>query len=95
MFRDLKEQAGALVLAGVALALALAIPRPWLRVLLGVLLAALLSFALMAGRPFAWEAEGPGSALLRQTLHLLLALWLVMLAHDVHGRWQLRRWVRW
>ena len=85
VFRDLKEQAGALVLAGVALALVLVIPRPWLRVLLGVLMGALVSFALMAGRHFGWAPERHGGALLWQTLHLLLALWLVMLAAQRYG----------
>lgn len=79
---DLPGFAGALVLALVVLALALAVPRPWLRVLLGGVAAAFVGFALIGPRDFFNGSNGRAAGWL--ACHALLALWAVALA--VQGR---------
>jgi uncharacterized membrane-anchored protein len=73
LFRDLANPAAAAVLAGVATALALALPRPWLRVLLG---ASAAWFACLAVQPGRWFDHGPASVWrLWLAWHSVLALW--------------------
>jgi uncharacterized membrane-anchored protein len=81
LFRDLQTQAGAAVLALIAIGAALAIARPWLRVLLGAAAAMLLVIACM---PEHWA----DSHRVRFWLgwHLSLTLWLV-------AEWVQRRWL--
>ena len=69
---DLDQVGGALVLLGIVLALAAAIPQAWLRVLLGALAAGLLGIALV-------PESGWGSATVRVlwVLHGLLAVWVL------------------
>ncbi|MBT9525550.1 MAG: GDYXXLXY domain-containing protein [Rhizobacter sp.] len=74
VFRDLPERAGALLLALLALGLALAIARDWLRVLFGALMAGLLGFALLGPRSFFFGRHGMDEAWL--ACHGLLLLWL-------------------
>lgn len=74
VFRDLPERAGAVLLAVVALGLALAIARDWLRVLFGALMAGLLGFALLGPRSFFFGRHGIDEAWL--ACHGLLLLWL-------------------
>lgn len=74
VFRDLPERAGAVFLAVVALGLALAISRDWLRVLLGALMAGLVGFALLGPRSFFFGRDGHDEAWL--ACHGLLLLWL-------------------
>jgi uncharacterized membrane-anchored protein len=76
LLRDLPDRAGWLVLAGVALAVAWAAGRAWLRVLLGALAAWLVALAITQG-------EGPGSRSSQRSYwlawHGCLALWLLAL----------------
>jgi uncharacterized membrane-anchored protein len=75
LFRDLPAPAGAALLALVAVGVALAVARPWLRVLLGAAAAILLAVACM---PAHWSA--PQATLLVRAWwawHLVLAAWLV------------------
>ncbi len=83
LFRDLQAQAGSALLALVTLALAVAIPRPWLRALLGAGAALLMTLAWLPAR---WGVDS-GDPLLRFWLawHLCLALW--WLATWVQRRW--------
>ncbi len=75
VFRDLPERAGAWLLALVALGLALAIARDWLRVLLGALMAGLVGFALLGPRSILFGRQhGLDEAWL--ACHGLLLLWL-------------------
>ncbi len=74
VFRDLPERAGAVLLALVALGLALAIARDWLRVLFGALMAGLVGFALLGPRSFFFGRHGIDEAWL--ACHGLLLLWL-------------------
>ena len=74
VFRDLPGRSGAVVLALVALALARAIARPWLRVLLGAAAGGLVAAALLPdGLLF-----GQGRHIVEawRALHVVLALWL-------------------
>jgi uncharacterized membrane-anchored protein len=74
VFRDLPAQAGGLVLAIVALAIALAIDRAWLRVLLGATVAVLLAVACT---PEHWRwFGGRGDTSLWVAWHLVAALTL-------------------
>lgn len=77
VFRDLPERAGALLLAGVALGLALAVAHAWLQVLLGALMAGLVGFALLGPRSIFFGRHGLGEAWL--ACHGLLLLWLAAL----------------
>jgi len=72
VFRDLPPAMAALVLAAVALATAFAVPRPWLRVVLGAAAATLVVVAWMPSS--GWRSQ----ALLRFWLawHVDLLLWL-------------------
>jgi uncharacterized membrane-anchored protein len=76
LLRDLPDRAGWLVLAGVAIAVAWAAGRAWLRVLLGALAAWLVALAITQG-------EGPGSRSSQRSYwlawHGCLALWLLAL----------------
>ncbi len=74
VFRDMPERAGAVLLAGVTLGLALAIARDWLRVLFGALMAGLVGFALLGPRSFFFGRHGLDEAWL--ACHGLLLLWL-------------------
>lgn len=74
VYRDFHTVGGSWIMLAVVLAVALAIPKVWLRVLLGAVAAALLTVALLPN----WEwLRGRHSALL--VLHALLALWLLAL----------------
>lgn len=77
LFRDLPDRGAAMLLAALALAVALAIARPWLRVLLGAAAAGLLVSALTPKGSFIFshhEVVGPWFG-----LHAVLALWLAAL----------------
>jgi len=84
VFRDLPERAGALLLAAVALGLALAVARAWLRVLLGALMAGLVGFALLGSQSIFFGSQGLDEAWL--ACHGLLLLWLA--AMWTQGRMQ-------
>ena len=77
LFRDLPERAGALLLAGVVLGLALAVGRAWLQVLLGALMAGLVGFALLGPRSIFLDRQGLDEVWL--ACHGLLLLWLAAL----------------
>jgi uncharacterized membrane-anchored protein len=84
VLRDLPERAGALVLALVALGIAFAVGRAWLRVLLGALMAGLVGFALL-GADFDFSPEeGLGAAWL--ACHGLLLIWVLALVAQRHVR---------
>ena len=72
LFRDLPQPVACAVLAIVALASAFAIPRPWLRVVLGAAAAALAALAWLP-----WRNEHPVNGLLRFWFawHLNLLFW--------------------
>ena len=74
IYRDLHSDGGAIFMMIVVLALALAIPKPWLRVLAGAMAAALLGQALLPN--WGWMRQ-QGNMLM--VLHGLLALWLLAL----------------
>lgn len=78
LFRDAGTAGGALLLGGIALAVASALRAAWLRVLLGASAAVLLAVALTPAR---WHA-GRGAALESWwfSWHLLLMAWLVIQA---------------
>lgn len=86
LFRDLPDPLAALVLAGVAFALLLWLRQGWLRVLLGVAMAALVGVALMERR-WLWRGGEREQAWL--ACHLLLATGLAW--PWVQGRWRGRR----
>lgn len=74
VYRDFHTAGGSWVMLAVVLALAVAIPKTWLRVLLGAAAAGLLGVALLPN----WDwMDGRGSMLM--VLHGLLALWLLAL----------------
>ena len=74
VYRDFHEVGGSWIMLAVVLALALAIPKVWLRVLLGAVAAALLGVALLPD----WDGwRGRHSALV--VLHVVLAAWLLAL----------------
>jgi len=85
MFRDLATSAAAALLALVAVGIALALPRPWLRVLLGAAAAVL---AVVACLPARWDGFRPelhaGTGL---AWHAGFALWAATMAAQ---RWMLR-----
>jgi uncharacterized membrane-anchored protein len=74
VYRDFDTVAGSWVMLAVVLALAAAIPKVWLRVLLGALAAGLLAVAMVPESDL-WR--GRGSLLV--VLHGLLAVWLLAL----------------
>ncbi|HEY2926795.1 GDYXXLXY domain-containing protein [Piscinibacter sp.] len=74
LFRDLPSQAAAAVLAIVAVGLAMAIERPWLRVLLGAAAAMLASVACLPERWLGFDRGGLTRVWF--ALHGVLALWL-------------------
>lgn len=78
LYRDLSSQAAAAVLALVALGLAYAIARPWLRVLLGAAAAALVIQMLLPRHGFWGERSGVFSLWL--ALHMALLLWWLALS---------------
>ncbi len=79
LYRDLSSQAAAAILAVVALGLAYAIARPWLRVLLGAA-AAGLGIQMLLPRHAFW-GDGYGSSVfpLWLALHVALLLWWLAL----------------
>ncbi|MDP2006985.1 MAG: GDYXXLXY domain-containing protein [Rubrivivax sp.] len=82
LFRDLDRPVAPALLSLLCLSLAVALPRPWLRVLLGA--AAALACAV-ACAPRMWtEATLGGQGSLWLALHAVLGLWLLALA--VHPR---------
>lgn len=82
LFRDLDRPSAAALLSVLCLALAVALPRPWLRVLLG---AAAAMACAVACAPRVWrEATPDGQGSLWLALHVVLGLWLAALA--VHPR---------
>jgi uncharacterized membrane-anchored protein len=82
LFRDLDGPAASALLSMLCLALALALPRPWLRVVLG---AAAAMACAVACAPRVWsEATPGGQGSLWLALHVVLGLWLVALV--VHPR---------
>jgi uncharacterized membrane-anchored protein len=75
LFRDLPAQAAAALLALVALGFAAAIPRPWLRVLLGAAAAVLATFACLPDR---WRLfEHADLMRFGVAWHASVALWLL------------------
>lgn len=74
VYRDLEWVGGSWVMLAVVLVLAVAIPKAWLRMLLGALAAGLLAAALLPES--AWY-RGRGSQML--VMHGLLAVWLLAL----------------
>jgi uncharacterized membrane-anchored protein len=91
LFRDLPDQAAAGVLAALALGLAWAIPRPWLRVLLGAAACGLCVTMLMPDRLL---RSGAGTILVGWlALHGVLLLWLGALAAQQRGA--TGRWAAW
>ncbi|HET7793514.1 MAG TPA: GDYXXLXY domain-containing protein [Rhizobacter sp.] len=84
VLRDLPPRGGALVLAAVALAIALAVDRAWLRVLLGALMAGLVGFALLEPRLGFSGAKELMAAWLAG--HGLLLIWALALALQRHLR---------
>lgn len=74
LYRDFGSAGGAAILLVVVLALALALPQNWLRVLLGAVAAALLGQALLPTWPW-----GRPQATVLLVLHGLLAVWLLAL----------------
>lgn len=78
LFRDLDHAAAAALLSLLCLALALAVPRPWLRVLLGAAAALLCGVACA---PRVWSTAGLGGhSRPWLALHAMMALWLLALA---------------
>ena len=75
VYRDFSNVGGSAILLVVVLALALALPQNWLRVLLGALAAALLGMVLLPVRD--WERDIGGKVL--PVLYGLLAVWLLAL----------------
>ncbi|HSV53832.1 MAG TPA: GDYXXLXY domain-containing protein [Burkholderiaceae bacterium] len=78
LFRDLPDRAAALVLLLVAGGLAFAIPRAWLRVLLGAAAAILLGVVLAPERMF--NGRRSTMEIFWFVLHGVLAVWLAALA---------------
>ena len=74
VYRDFHSAGGSIFMLIVVLALALAIPKPWLRVLAGAMAAALLGQALLPD--WDWMRQHGSMPLV---LHGLLALWLLAL----------------
>lgn len=74
VYRDFNAVGGSWVMLGVVLGLAVAIPKHWLRVLLGALAAGLLVVALLPESNWLH-----GQSYLFMVLHGLLALWLLAL----------------
>lgn len=87
LYRDLGESLASVLMLAVTLAVAWAIPKPWLRVLLGAAAAALLGLALMPLRWNMWRADGLVPWLV---LHALLLAWCAALwlqqQHLMRGR---------
>lgn len=73
IFRDLHERGGCAALAGLALAVGFAIPRPWLRMLLGCAAAVLAAVSLTPEGGFLWPGDRSGRWL---AVHTVLAIWL-------------------
>ena len=84
LFRDLPFQAGAAVLAAVAMGVAWLLPRPWLRVLLGAAAALLVMLACVPERWTRWERAE--LAIFWGAWHACLAAWLV-------AGWVQREWL--
>ncbi len=78
LFRDFHARGGAIVLAVVAVAIAMAIPRAWLRVLWGAAAATLAAIALMPTGSF--ERAFGNTGMFWLSLHGLLGVWLGALA---------------
>lgn len=78
LFRDLASQTASAVLAAVALGVAVAVPRPWLRALLGAAAAVLLGGACLSPHWMSWERAGRNMFWLGW--HIDLAAWLAALA---------------
>lgn len=85
LFRDLPDQPAAALLALLALALAWAIARPWLRVLLGAMAAALTQFALTVHGGLDQAFAQRGVLTLWLGVQVLLLVWLVMLWTQERG----------
>ena len=82
LFEDVDDQAAAALLCGLCLALAAALPRAWLRVMLG---AAAALLAMLVFTPRLWSGAWFGNQqLLWLALHLVLSLWLLALALHRH-----------
>ena len=77
LFRDLPDRFACAVLAAIALGVAIALPRAWLRVLLGALAAALVAAASHPGRWLSSEAFGDGWGI---AWHASLALGALLVA---------------
>ena len=78
LFRDLPDSAAAAAMGTISLVLAWALPRPWLRVLLGAAAAAFATVMLVPGRLFA-DQRGDVLAVWL-ALHAALAVWLAAMA---------------
>jgi uncharacterized membrane-anchored protein len=74
LFRDLDVQGGAALLALVAIGVALVLPRPWLRVLLGATAAVLIAVACLPAR---WNFSPMGHARFWLAWHIVFAAWTV------------------
>ncbi|MEO8135819.1 MAG: GDYXXLXY domain-containing protein [Betaproteobacteria bacterium] len=78
LFRDFHERGGAIILAVLAVAIALLIPRPWLRVLWGATAASLAVIALMPSGSLEHALGSTGVFWL--SLHGLLLVWMIIVA---------------
>ena len=83
LFRDLPSQGAAAVLAALALGVAFAVPRPWLRALLGAAAAVLAVGAVLPSRWPSWER---GRSAFWLGWHIALGAWLGALA--LQRQWQ-------
>jgi uncharacterized membrane-anchored protein len=77
LFRDLDTAGGAAVLALVAAGIALVLPRPWLRVLLGAAAAVLVALACL---PTRWTFSPSAHARFWLAWHIVFAAWAIALA---------------
>ncbi len=77
LFRDLPSQGAAATLAAVALGVAIAVPRPWLRALLGAAAAVLVVAAVLPTHWSSWERARTAFWL---GWHVALGAWLGALA---------------
>jgi uncharacterized membrane-anchored protein len=76
LFRDLPDRAASALLACVVIAAAFAIPRPWLRLLLGAAAAVLVAAALIPEHALVDDIGLGGRNAIWIAMHATLALWL-------------------
>lgn len=88
--RDWPDAAGFAVLAAIACGLAIVIPRPWLRTLLGAACGVLVALAWQTGLRSSWDLWSSGA--LRDWLAWHGCLVLCALAHGLQGRAHVAGW---